>query len=68
MPRNTFVIVDQTGEQLGTLKALRNQWTPGEQIVVRGRPYTVTAVVELDQPDSSGATAMLIVAAGPDDA
>jgi hypothetical protein len=65
MARTTFLIVDRGGARLGILKALREQWTPGEQLVVRGSPYQVAAVVELEQPDPSGATAMLIVGEEP---
>jgi len=65
MARTTFLIVDHSGARLGVLKALREQWTPGEQLLVRGRSYQVAAVVELEQPDPSGATAMLIVAEPP---
>jgi hypothetical protein len=65
MPRRTLLIVDHGGARLGILKALREQWTPGEQLVVRGRSYHVAALVELEQPDRSGATAMLIVAEPP---
>ena len=66
MARSTFLIVDQDGTQLAALKALRDQWTPGEQLTVRGRLYQVVAVVQLEQPDTSGATAMLIVDQLPD--
>jgi len=68
MPRRTFLIVDQTGARLGTLKALRQHWTVGEQLVLRGRSYHVTAVVELEQHDPSGAAAMLVVAEQPEPA
>jgi hypothetical protein len=66
MPRSPFLIVDQHGQRLGILKALRDHWRPGEQLIVRGGRYRVTAVVPLEQPDSSGATAMLIVSREPD--
>jgi hypothetical protein len=65
MPRRTFLIVDAAGSRLGILKALREQWSPGEQLSVRGRTSQVARVVELEQPDSSGAAAMLIVTNPP---
>lgn len=62
MARTPFLIVDQDGRRLGTLSALREHWTPGEQLTVRGARYRLTAVVPLEQPDESGATTMLVVA------
>jgi hypothetical protein len=61
MARTTFLIVDHSGARLGILKAWRERWLPGEKLVVRGRSYQVAAVVELERPEPSGATAMLVV-------
>jgi hypothetical protein len=61
MPRTHFLIVDSSGQRLGTLKALRETWSRGEQLVTRGTTYVVTAIVTLDQPDISGAMRMLVV-------
>jgi hypothetical protein len=61
MPRTTFLIVDQQGQQLGKLKALRDTWTPGEQLVVGGARFRVRAVVTLDGADASEPASVLVV-------
>ena len=67
MPRTLFLIVDQDGRQLGTLKALRTDWQPGERLVVRSTSYRISAVVPLDPTDPSGVTATLVVTPDHDD-
>jgi hypothetical protein len=61
MPRTTFLIVDQQGQQLGKLRALRDTWAPGEQLVVRAARYRVRAVVTLDEAGASEPASVLVV-------